>query len=89
MVLAFGMALIMMSVAFASLALLSVLTGFSFEVLILALSPGGFAEMALAALTLNVDPAFVTTHHGLRLLVIVFIVPVVLSFQFKQANDGL
>ncbi len=86
MVLAFGMALAMMAVTLASAALLSALTGFSFEVLILALSPGGFAEMALAALTMNVDPAFVTTHHGLRLLVVVFIVPVVLSFWLNRAR---
>jgi len=56
--------------------------------LILALSPGGFAEMTLAALSMNIDPAFVTTHHGLRLLVIVFILPIVLSFWFKRTKGN-
>ena len=86
MLLAIGLALTMMSVTVASAALLSALTGFPFEALILALSPGGFAEMTLAALSMNIDPAFVTTHHGLRLLVIVFIVPIVLSIWLKRTN---
>ena len=86
MLLAFGLALTMMSVTVASAALLSALTGFPFEALILALSPGGFAEMTLAALSMNIDPAFVTTHHGLRLLVLVFIVPIVLSAWLRRGN---
>ena len=78
----------MMSVTVASAALLSALTGLPFEALILALSPGGFAEMTLAALSMNIDPAFVTTHHGLRLLVIVFILPIVLSIWFKRTKGN-
>ncbi len=87
MFLAFGMAVAMMAVTLASAALLSLFTGISFEALILALSPGGFAEMALAALMLNIDPAFVTTHHGLRLLIVVFIVPIGLSLWAKRNRE--
>ena len=79
MLLALGMALLMMVVTIVSASVLSSMTGLSFEALVLALAPGGFAEMALAALSMNIDPAFVTTHHGLRLILIVFIMPIILS----------
>ncbi|MCY3981607.1 MAG: AbrB family transcriptional regulator, partial [Alphaproteobacteria bacterium] len=34
-------------------------------------TPGGFAEMNLIALSLNIDVAFVATHHTGRLFVVV------------------
>ena len=74
--LAIGMVITMLLVTVLSAWVLSILTGFSFESLILALAPGGFAEMTLAALSMRIDPAFVTTHHGLRLLIVVFAVPI-------------
>lgn len=49
MTLAVGLAFAMMAVTFATAGMLSAATGISFEALVLALSPGGFAEMALAA----------------------------------------
>ena len=79
MVLAVIMALLMLTVTFIVSALLSQAFDLSFEALILALSPGGFAEMTLAALSLGIDPAFVTTHHAVRLLVVVFVVPMFLT----------
>lgn len=88
LILAFGMALTMMGVTLLSAAILSPATGFSFAALVLALSPGGFAEMALVALSMNIDPAFVTTHHGVRLAVVVFVAPVVLSVWIKRSKNG-
>lgn len=87
MSLALGMAVMMMSVTLLSAATLAPLTGFSFESLVLALSPGGFAEMALAALSMNINPAFVTTHHAVRLFVVVFIAPVLLSHWIKRTKS--
>ncbi len=40
---------------------------------LLAYSPGGIAEMSLIALSLGVDPAFVSTHHVARIFMIVTI----------------
>lgn len=80
MMFAMGMTIVMLGVTFLSSYLLSIATGISFGALILALSPGGFAEMALAALSMGVDPAFVTTHHAMRLFVIVFVTPLIIKF---------
>jgi len=43
--------------------------------LLLALAPGGLAEMSLVALSVNADTAFVSTMHFGRILVIVLAVP--------------
>ncbi|MEH6633401.1 MAG: AbrB family transcriptional regulator [Halopseudomonas aestusnigri] len=87
MFLAVIMAFLMLMVTLIVSALLSYATDASFEALILALSPGGFAEMTLAALSMGIDPAFVTTHHALRLLVIVFVVPIFLTRMIKRNKD--
>lgn len=50
-------------------------TGLPVPALILAYAPGGLAEMSLVALALGVDPAFVSTHHILRILLIVLVAP--------------
>lgn len=46
-------------------------TGSPLALLILALIPGGFPEMSLIALGMGFDPAFVVTHHGFRVLLVV------------------
>lgn len=52
-------------------------TGSPLALLLLALIPGGFPEMSLIALGMGFDPAFVVTHHGVRvLLVVAFTLPV-------------
>lgn len=85
--LALGMTSVMLMVTFASAYLISQLTGVAFDALILALSPGGFAEMALAALSMGIDPAFVTTHHAMRLFVIVFVTPIIIKFVFMRSKS--
>ena len=44
--------------------------------LLLALSPGGLAEMSLIALALGVDTAFIATMHLVRILLIVTLAPI-------------
>ncbi len=52
-------------------------TGYPLALLLLALIPGGFPEMSLIALGMGFDPAFVVTHHGVRvLLVVAFALPI-------------
>lgn len=53
------------------------LIGINPMALLLALSPGGVTEMSLMALALNQDIAFVTTHHVVRIALIVMIGPAV------------
>ncbi len=47
--------------------------------LLLALAPGGVTEMSLIALALDQDIAFVTTHHVVRIALIVMIGPAVFA----------
>ena len=50
-------------------------TGLPLETLVLAFSPGGLAEMSLIALALDIDPAFVATHHVVRIFLVVVLAP--------------
>ena len=51
-------------------------TGLPFKTLFLTFSPGGLPEMTLISLSLNIDIAFVTTHHAVRVIFLLMIVPV-------------
>ncbi len=42
-----------------------------FDVLLISFAPGGLTEMALVALSLEANPAFVTLHHIIRILLTV------------------
>lgn len=51
--------------------------GLSSHALILALAPGGVAEMSMVALALDVDTAFIATMHIVRIVLIVSLAPLV------------
>lgn len=53
------------------------LTGLPFDALFLALSPGGLSGVSLIAVALGIEPAFVTAHNLLRILIIMFAGPLV------------
>jgi uncharacterized protein len=67
--------LIMLGLAIAFAATMSRATDESFAALVLAYSPGGFAEMSLVALALSVDSALVAAHHLYRIVFIVSLAP--------------
>ena len=50
----------------------------SFFTLLLSYCPGGIYEVAVIAIFFNLDPEFVSFHHIIRLLLILFIVPIIL-----------
>ena len=52
----------------------------NFFTLLLSYCPGGIYEVAVLAIFFNLDPEFVAFHHIIRLLMILFIVPVILKF---------
>lgn len=56
---------------------LTLITGISLADYIMSLAPAGVIEMSLVALTLGANPVFVTTHHVMRILVTVLIVPLI------------
>ncbi|WP_404384100.1 AbrB family transcriptional regulator [Caenispirillum salinarum] len=62
------------------------LTGIPFSSLILALSPGGVAEMSLIAISLGRDVAFVSTHHLVRIIIVVMLAP--MAFRLLRGWFG-
>lgn len=70
-VLALGLTTLLLAVAVVFAVLLHRLTGIGLVNLILAFAPGGLAEMSLVALALGADAAFVSSHHIMRILLIV------------------
>lgn len=70
-------ALVMLAMAGAFATVLAPWLGLPMHALLLALSPGGLAEMSLIALALNVDTAFIATMHLVRILLIVTMAPIV------------
>ena len=55
----------------------------NFFSLLLSYCPGGIYEVAVIAIFFNLDPEFVSFHHIIRLLMILFIVPLLLKFLKK------
>ena len=56
--------------------------------LILSFSPGGIYEVAVIAIAFDLEPDFVAFHHIIRLLFILFTVPIILKIlnRFKKLN---
>ena len=56
--------------------------------LILSFSPGGIYEVAVIAIAFDLEPDFVAFHHIIRLLFILFTVPIILKIlsKFKKLN---
>lgn len=56
---------------------LMLITAFTVPDYIMSLAPAGVIEMSLVALSLDTNPVFVTTHHVVRILVTVLIIPLI------------
>ena len=56
----------------------------NFFTLLLSYCPGGIYEVAVIAIFFDLDPEFVSFHHIIRLLMILFIVPVMLKIISKK-----
>ncbi len=56
----------------------------NFFTLLLSYCPGGIYEVAVIAIFFDLDPEFVSFHHIIRLLMILFIVPLILRFVEKK-----
>ncbi|MEZ5860940.1 MAG: AbrB family transcriptional regulator, partial [Geminicoccaceae bacterium] len=75
MIAGIGLTLVMFAASFVVAALVHLATGTEPLLLLLALVPGGVAEMSVIALALGVDPAFVATHHIVRIAIVVMTAP--------------
>ena len=58
----------------------------NFLTLLLSFSPGGIYEVAVIAIAFDLDPNFVAFHHIIRLLMILFIIPIILKIIGKKLN---
>ena len=56
----------------------------NFFTLLLSYCPGGIYEVAVIAIFFDLDPEFVSFHHIIRLLMILFVVPVILKIMSKK-----
>ena len=56
----------------------------NFFTLLLSYCPGGIYEVAVIAIFFDLDPVFVSFHHIIRLLMILFVVPLILKFIYKN-----
>lgn len=70
-----GSCVIMIALSIGVALLVSRLTDHTLIELMLAYSPGGLAEMGLLALAFNLEIAFVSTHHILRIAFVVIAAP--------------
>ena len=57
----------------------------NFFTLLLSYCPGGIYEVAVIAIFFDLDPEFVSFHHIIRLLMILFAVPIILKIISKKA----
>lgn len=79
-------AVALLLIAIAAAWLVHALTGYSAAAALLAYMPGGAPELSLVALSLGIDPAFVTSHHLLRITVLIMVMPLLLkAFQRRRA----
>lgn len=72
---ALGATAIMLALSAGAAAGLAALSELTFAGLLLAFVPGGIAEMCLVALALGQDVAFVSTHHVVRVVLVIMIAP--------------
>ncbi|EME68199.1 putative ammonia monooxygenase [Paramagnetospirillum caucaseum] len=72
---AMGATAIMLVLSAGAAGLLAAAGDLPFGVLLLAFVPGGIAEMCLVALALGQDVAFVSTHHVVRVVMVIMLAP--------------
>ena len=60
----------------------------NFFTLLLSYCPGGIYEVAVIAIFFDLDPEFVSFHHIIRLLMILFFVPIILKLITKKTSSN-
>jgi len=60
----------------------------NFLTLLLSYCPGGIYEVAVIAIAFNLDPNFVAFHHIIRLLMILFTIPVILKLINRKRSSN-
>ena len=76
-ILAIGATAVLLTVAVGFGLIVEATAAMPFGSALLAFAPGGLAEMSLIALALGVDSAYVSSHHVVRIFMIVVAAPLV------------
>ena len=84
---ALGATAIMLVISAGAALLLALAGDLPFAALLLAFVPGGIAEMCLVALALGQDVAFVSTHHVVRVVLVIMLAP--LAFRLLSRKGAL
>lgn len=84
----FGLTVLMLAAALGCGWLLARTSGLSTLLLILALAPGGLAEMSLVALALTDDPALVAAVHIVRVALVVVAAPLLFRALERRLAPG-
>lgn len=84
--LALGSTIITLSVSIGGALVLAALTSQPASLLLLAFVPGGIAEMCLIALAMGQDVAFVSTHHVLRVVLVICAAPLVFRLMRRMGR---
>jgi membrane AbrB-like protein len=74
---ALAVALMMIALTVLASQIMQRLTGLPLAALVLGYAPGGLAEMSLIAIALSVDAAFVSCHQIARVVLVIFVAPLV------------
>lgn len=82
--LAVGATLILLAVSAGFAVALAGVVDIPFPGVLLAFAPGGLAEMSLIALALGIDVAYVSTHHVVRIFIVVTLAPA--AFRLLRRN---
>ena len=84
---ALGSTTIMLAVTLIFALALEPLAATSFAALVLSFAPGGLAEMSLIALALGIDAAFVSTHHIMRIIMVVIAAPLLFRLLRRRQRE--
>ncbi|RAU21882.1 ammonia monooxygenase [Paramagnetospirillum kuznetsovii] len=85
---ALGATVIMLGVSAAAAWAMAAMSDLPFAVLLLSFVPGGIAEMCLVALALGQDVAFVSTHHVVRVVLVIMLAPVAFRIFGRGGNSS-
>ncbi|ETD72701.1 hypothetical protein V757_02645 [Pelistega indica] len=66
--------------------IISYVSGLDFATLLLVFLPGGAPEIGVMAMALDINPAIVTMHHMLRVLIIIVLVSIFSSNYLKMQD---
>lgn len=79
-----GLTVVMLGLAVAFAYVIAEISGLPFAAVLLGFAPGGLVEMCLISIAMGIDTAFVSTHHLVRIALVVTVAPLVFRLLKRQ-----